>query len=235
VRKRLRTLARVGAVLLVAAATLVRFGNDLARLVENDRPSVRHEGWLENGKRLPTSGPNFVAYSWLGAALGRNAVHDRVRDTLLDAFADLAESHPDVLFVYGETGWPSGGAFWPHRTHREGLSVDVMVPVRSGGRPSRRPTWPWNRWGYDVEFDASGVSGDLVIDFEAVSAHLMALHRAADANGLRIERVIFDAELLPELRAAKGRLPPVKLQGEAWVRHDEHYHVDFVPDRATGG
>ena len=50
-------------------------------------------------------------------------------------------------------GWPKGGAFWPHRSHENGLSVDVFVPVRDAAGQAREvPTWPWNRFGYGLDF-----------------------------------------------------------------------------------
>ena len=71
-------------------------GNDLARAFESRTPSESigrpGAGRLRHGKRLPTSGPNFRAYSPLGAALGRTAVNDRVRDAVLEAYAGVARS-----------------------------------------------------------------------------------------------------------------------------------------------
>jgi penicillin-insensitive murein endopeptidase len=224
---------------LVAVAFLaLRFGNTVAIAFESDAPSVSHgtpaRGSLENGKRLPSRGGNFRAYSDLGTLLGRNAVHDRVRATVLTAYAELATRLPDRRFVYGETGWPSGGRFRPHRTHRNGMAVDFMVPVQNAhGEPAELPTHAFNRWGYDIEFDREGVADGLHIDYPAMAAHLHALADAAAAQGLRADVVIFD----PLLQAALFAAP----QGEAlqrrmrfsreaaWVRHDEHYHVVFVP------
>ena len=64
-----------------------------------------------------------------------------------------------------------------------------------------------------------------------MALHLLALDRAARANGIRIRRVIFDVGLQPKLAAtgpgaqAIGRIAFNKQQ--AWVKHDQHYHVDF--------
>ena len=93
------------------------------------------DGSLENGWKLPSSGPNFEAYSSLGSLLGRTYVHSDVHDVVLTAYTALEEAAPDKVFVYGETGKKSGGEFDPHKTHRNGLSVDFMVPVI---RPVRR-------------------------------------------------------------------------------------------------
>jgi penicillin-insensitive murein DD-endopeptidase len=212
------------------------FGNTVAVSLQSAKPSrsvgTPSAGSLRHGKRLPTAGANFVAYSRLGALLGRNSVHGEVRQVVLDAYREMAREHPDVRFVYGETGWPSGGRFRPHRTHRNGLSVDFMVPVRdAAGGPAVVPTWPWLRWGYDVEFDARGRFDGLEIDFPAVAAHLTALDAAARARGHRIERVILAPELMARLGRAEGGAAALRIipfmKGKPWVRHDEHYHVDF--------
>lgn len=108
-----------------------------------------------------------------------------------------------------------------------------MVPLRSAaGEVTTLPTWPWTRFGYDLEFDAQGRRGAQHIDFEAIALHLAALERAARQHGTRIERLILAPEFLPLLWAApsghglKSRI--AVLRGPAWVRHDEHYHVDFT-------
>ena len=229
------------AVLIVIALGALAFGNSVAIALESKAPSrsigTPARGRLVHGRRLPGSGPNYAAYSRLGTLLGRNTVHERVRDAVVEAYRELERTQPGVRFTYGETGWPNGGRLRPHRTHQNGLSVDFMVPVRTAdGRPARMSTAPWHRFGYDVEFDSLGRSGDLRIDFAAVAAHLSALARAASRYGLAIERVIFAPELERAMRrdatnrAALGKLH--FMRERPWVRHDEHYHVDFRVDDA---
>lgn len=230
----------VGA-LIVLLAGAYWLGNTVCMALEGSGPSrslgTPSRGRLENGRRLPTSGANFRAYSRLGAVLGRNTVHQTVRDVVVEAYAELATRRPELAFVYGETGLPGGGPFRPHRTHQNGLSVDFMVPVRDGsGRSVPLPTAPWTKFGYGLEFDRQGRRGGLAIDFEALAAHLDALQRAAAARGTRIELLILAPEYLdllwrtPTGRGLRGRIPV--LPRPAWVRHDEHYHVDFAnPDK----
>ena len=75
----------------------------------------------------------------------------------LRRLAALARALPGTVHVYGETGKREGGPFPPHRTHRNGTSVDFMVPVRDAdGDSVPLPTWPWNRFGYDLEFTLDG-------------------------------------------------------------------------------
>src|SRR5690349_11848613 len=96
--------------ILLGLIGLLRFGNTLAIAFESARPSrsigTPADGELEFGKRLPSRGSNFRAYSDFGALIGRNAVHDQVRDAVLDAYAEVARQLPEAKFVYGETGWP---------------------------------------------------------------------------------------------------------------------------------
>lgn len=236
-KKVLRRVAQVLAVLVVGLLVSVGFGNDAIRMFEGDEPSDSHgttsAGSLEHGKRLPTAGPNFRAYSRLAALIGRNAVHHAVRDTVIDAYAHLDDEGVDHRFVYGETGWPSGGPFPPHKTHQNGLCVDFMVPLIDADGESRRfPTGPHTRFGYDLEFDERGVRGGHTIDFASIATHLLALDEAAGSSGLAIARVIIAPEYIARVTAADetgrvaARIP--FMQGEAWVRHDEHYHVDFA-------
>jgi penicillin-insensitive murein endopeptidase len=94
------------------------------------------KGKLEHGCRLSYHGENFTAYSLLGWRLGRTYVHCKVAEVVLAAYEELSREYPAKVFVYGETGWASGGRFKPHKTHQNGLSVDFMVPVHGYGTTS---------------------------------------------------------------------------------------------------
>ncbi len=191
------------------------------------------QGRLTAGVQLPAAGKNFAAYSTAGVALGRTYVHSQVRDVILEAYTALETSAPQKLFIYGETGRKEGGLFKPHRTHQNGLSVDFMVPVKNGkGDSVPLPASPLNKYGYAIEFDQDGKAGDLAIDFEALAEHLYQLAVAARKNNAPVSLVIFDPPLLPKLFATR-RGPYLQkslpfMKGKAWVRHDEHYHVDFA-------
>lgn len=189
-------------------------------------------GSLTLGRRLPTRGRNFSSYSELGSLLGRTHVHSVVHDTLLDAYERLSHTHPDQHFVYAETGWPMGGSFAPHRTHQNGLSVDFVVPVSREQRPASLYCGIWNAWCYAITFDEQGRSNEHEIDFEALGAHLLALDAAARQHGTRVERVILAPDLRAKLfQSTQGERIKKQfdfLQGKAWVRHDDHYHVDFA-------
>ncbi|TWO68750.1 replication initiation protein [Caenimonas sedimenti] len=190
-------------------------------------------GRIEGAVALPAGGANFSAYSSLAAAAGRTHVHSRVAAIFAQSYKALEASAPAKTFVYGETGWPSGGQFRPHRTHQNGLSIDFFVPVLDAkGKSVALPTKLTERFGYDIEFDANGRHGEYAIDFQAMAEHLYQLDVSAKARGAGIALVIFDDKYLPKLfatpRGAYLRTQLPFMKGKPWVRHDEHYHVDFA-------
>lgn len=191
------------------------------------------DGRLERGWKLARHGDNYRAYSAIAHAIGRTYVHSSVHEAIVGAYSNLARTAPGKKFVYGETGWRSGGEFKPHKTHRNGLSVDFMVPVvDANGQSVYLGTSPQNKWGYDLEFDSHGRLGELAIDVEAMAEHLYQLLVASESEGIGIWRVIFAPELQPLLHST-SRWPDIEGRIEfskqrSWVRHDEHYHVDFA-------
>lgn len=194
---------------------------------------TQEKGKIENAWQLPSSGDNFSAYSLIGVTAGRNYVHSMIYVVVLDAYKDVQQHYPQNKFVYGETGWKNGGRFRPHKTHQNGLSVDFFVPVKDEtGMSVPLPTGPLNKFGYAIEFNSQGKYKNLTIDFEAMAVHLLALKKAADQRGVKIWRVIFDNELQELLfRTTKGKELQEELtfsKKKPWVRHDEHYHVDFI-------
>ncbi|MFO1250242.1 MAG: penicillin-insensitive murein endopeptidase [Inhella sp.] len=187
------------------------------------------QGRIEGAVQLPLDGPNFRAYSTLAATLGRTHVHEQVAAVLAQSFARLQRERPELQFVYGETGKRHGGPMPPHRTHQNGLSVDLFVPVRDAqGRSVPLPTPVGLRFGYDIEFDAQGRWQDYRIDFEALAAWLRALHEAAQAQNAPLVRVILEPAYQARVIAIDPGLKELPwMKGKPWVRHDEHVHLDF--------
>lgn len=217
--------------LRVLAILLALLGPLAARAADSQCYGTVSHGRIEGSVKLPLSGTNFSVYSTLAATVGRTHVHSTVAVILEKSYQALAVALPQAHYVYGETGWPSGGRFRPHRTHQNGLSVDFFVPVKDGqGHSVPLPTSTTNKFGYDIEFDQNARYGDYSIDFEAMAEHLYQLDLAAKAVGAGLALVIFDRTYLPQLFATRRgaylkNLP--FMQGKPWVRHDEHYHVDF--------
>ncbi|TNF45220.1 replication initiation protein [bacterium] len=192
-------------------------------------------GRLDRGVALPSEGANFKSYSNLANFLGRTYVHSAVRDVILGAYRNLETSGNGKVFVYGETGWKEGGSFKPHKTHQNGLSVDFMVPVvDQDNRSVYLPTGALNNYGYSMEFDHEGRYKKYHTDFEAMGAHIVELHKESIKSAFGIRRVIYAPDLQPYLFDTKHgeylRQHISFSKKPSWVRHDEHYHVDFIMD-----
>jgi penicillin-insensitive murein DD-endopeptidase len=234
-------MAMTKALTIGTAAIAILSGLSLAHAEPRSRSVGRpSNGRLENGVSMPDSGRGYVTYSTLGHTLGRQYVHSDVRDTLIAAFAARAAAEPNRIFVLGETGWKEGGRFRPHKTHQNGLSVDVFMPVNDGeGRPRQMPTSMLNRFGYDLEYDREGRDGPLRIDFDALAAFLIAAREEGRPRGLDIEKIIIAPEYVGRLLSTPsgkrlGDLAERLVRKPVWVRHDEHVHIDFriaVPAR----
>ena len=201
-------------------------------LAESVSVGTPAKGSLKNGVSFASQGGGFTTYSALGNLLGRQYVHSRVRDALVAAFASLHAAAPDRIFVLGETGLKTGGRFRPHRTHQNGLSVDIFMPVRDGdARRVLMPTAPWNKFGYSLEFDSNGRGEGLTIDFESVAELLVETDRQAQRHGLDVDGIIVAPEYVERiLRAKVGGIRQLSerfMRTSAWVRHDEHVHIDF--------
>ncbi|TQV72246.1 replication initiation protein [Aliikangiella marina] len=190
-------------------------------------------GKLKNGVELPSGGANYVSYSSVARIAGRTYVHSAVRDIIVAAYKELEIEQPRKVYKYAETGFEEGGQFKPHKTHRNGLSVDFMTPVTNKkGESVHLPTNPFNKFGYNIEFNAKDEYDDLKIDYEALAAHIVSLDKQAKKLGYGIWRVIFDPKLQPNLlktQYADYLKKNIEFSKKpSWVRHDEHYHVDFI-------
>ena len=189
-------------------------------------------GRLEHGVQLPAEGNNFIGYSPLARLAGRTYVHSTVESIIVNSYKSLEREEPKKVYKYAETGFKEGGQFKPHKTHRNGLSVDFMTPVMDvRGKSVHLPTNPFNKLGYSIEFDSNGNYDELKIDYEALAAHIVSLHKESVSQGYDIWRVIFDPKLQPNLFSTKYASYLKKniqfSKKQSWVRHDEHYHVDF--------
>lgn len=216
----------------LAAVVLVVVLSAQPGLAESRSHGTPARGSLEGAVSLATSGDGFVTYSRLGNWTGRQYVHSRVRDTLEATFTALHAVRPERVFVVGETGLKGGGRFRPHRTHQNGLSIDIFMPVvDDAGRSVPMPTLPWRKFGYGLEFDTAGRGDGLAIDFTSLAQLVAELGRQGRRQGLEIERIIVAPEYVDRVLAAgRGELAPLSgrfMRRPAWVRHDEHVHVDF--------
>jgi penicillin-insensitive murein endopeptidase len=212
----------------------------LVLLAESVSMGTPAKGSLKDGVSFASQGEGFVTYSMLGNLVGRQYVHSRVHGTLVAAFAALHAANAERRFVLGETGLKTGGPFPPHRTHQNGLSVDIFMPVRDADlRHVVMPTAPWKKFGYSLEFDRKGAGEELQIDFDSVAELLLEVDRQAGSYGLGLERIIVAPEYVDRVLSAKAigirQMERLFMRKPAWVRHDEHLHLDFrvLPPRKS--
>ncbi len=137
-----------------------------------------------------------------------------------------------------ECGRQTGGKTLLHKTHQNGLSVDLMVPKKDEkGNQVRRYDWI-GLWHYLLEFTDEGMlifNASTDIDFEKLGSLILALDDAAKKNDLRIKMVILKIELKDDFYATStGK--EIKRRGiylakylPDWTNrmHDDHIHVDF--------
>ena len=198
---------------------------------KNSSQAIGHvnNGQILHSKRIPFNGNNYSTYSYLGYFVGRTFVHEKLRQTILDTYQSCQVSCPDIHFVLGETGDHNGGLFIPHAAHQNGMSVDFMVPLQKEGKVYQAHHL-LNLWGYSRRFDPQGKCDALNIDFETIAKHLWALNEAALANGLVLQKIIFNPVLQDKLLATESGK---KISGFPFWQHrevlpyDNHYHVDF--------
>jgi murein endopeptidase len=102
-----------------------------------------YDGRLAAGVLLPAEGSHFVTWDPVAEASPNRAWRrwgtDRLVRTLLRVAARYAADHPDApRLVVGDLSRPHGGPFGRrfggdgHRSHQNGLDVDVFYPRRDG-------------------------------------------------------------------------------------------------------
>lgn len=190
-----------------------------------------HKGTIQFSQRLPYEGKNFKAYSFLGYTIGRTYAHSKVIQSIEHAYQALATVLPESYFIYGEMGWKTGGSFKPHKTHQNGLSIDFIVPIKNIKNQKSLNCAAVNKYCYGIEFDAKGKYKNYEIDFYAINEHLYQLYLATKKNNMDIKKVIFDPQLQVFLKKQSNwKKITNKItfsKNRVWVRHDDHYHIDF--------
>jgi penicillin-insensitive murein endopeptidase len=194
-------------------------------------------GKLVNGKLMPFKGNNFQYFDTTSYLAGRAFTHSRVKEALLKTYKQMETAHPGRKFFIMECSNEEGGKIHPHRTHQNGLSIDLMMPlVKDSAAYYGLDTLGKDH--YWLEFDNKGrytKDPDISIDLDLVAGHLLELEKQSRSLGLKLSKVIIKTELREKLYATpNGR----KLKGSGIYLvqnltplinslHDDHYHVDF--------
>lgn len=232
--------------LLAAASCCACVTTSLTRAVvsADDQTHRTASGALAGTRSLPPMGRGYRTHSLLGSALGRQYAHHAVIESVVAAAATLHEAEGGLVDI-AEIGHRRGGRFSPHVTHRDGLSVDILTPMRDAEShaPARLGTALWNLYGYCWRIDdrshrlaglgwdaTSGprlcptlaIDSDKEVDFDRLRRLLQELDREARGRGGRLRIVIVDPSFIAPL-AGVG----VPLTSRAWIAHDDHVHVEF--------
>ncbi len=197
---------------------------------------TRSDGSLENAWLVPYSGRNYKYFSFYSYYIMDNAyLNDKVCKALVDAYKTCEATTPGVLFRYMECSDHDGGPVYFHKSHRNGLSVDFMMPKIKNGQPFTSLD-SWGLAHYFLEFDNSGkltktypflnfihpylsnivgrnlIDEDIDIDFESIAKHIIALDDACRKENIEIRKVIMKLELKDEFfKTTTGR--KVKIRG----------------------
>ena len=159
-------------------------------------------GSLENAWLLPFGGENWSFYDSASYLNGRAYLNGALLQVVTESYQRLAQSTPDRHWKVMDCSFRQGGQIWPHRTHRNGLSIDFMVPLtRAGAIYTERD---YGLHHYMMQFDDDGAlisDTEVKIDFVAMGKHLLALDDAAREKGVGITKVILKIDLQDDLKA----------------------------------
>lgn len=197
------------------------------------------KGSIQNAWLIPYNGTNYKYFSLISYYLMDNGyLHSSAHKTLLDSYEICSKTCPDITFGIMECSNKTGGKMRLHNTHRNGLSVDFMVPlINEKGETVRR----YARRGlrhYLLEFDKDGYlisNPNIKIDFETMAKHIFSLHESGKKHNTSIKKVIFKINLKDNLfKTPTGKILQQKniyfaqaLPENIDKYHDDHYHIDF--------
>ncbi|TNE82188.1 MAG: hypothetical protein EP332_01475 [Bacteroidetes bacterium] len=197
------------------------------------------KGSLVNGKLFPFSGRNFRYFDTGSYLAGRAFCHDRVVKAMLGTYKQLESKESNRVYRVMECSHEQGGKLFPHRTHQNGLSVDLMIPLKRNGKPYFGLD-DKGKAHYFLDFDQQGrweKDTAIQVDFDLLCSYILAIHSNAAKHGLKVKKVILNTFLHDELFQTKNgfRLKESriyfaqKLSKEINALHDDHIHVDFEP------
>lgn len=205
--------------------------------IESTSKGSPSKGGIENSSLFPPAGNNYKYFSEESYLKGRGFVNSNVKSVLISAFELLEHNCPDQLFQIMECSHEHGGELWPHRTHQNGTSIDLMLPKSKNGK-------------IDCSLDERGLSHyflntddqgryidseGVAVNFETTAQLVLAINEAAKKKGWKISKVIFKIELKDELFATKSGAEILKekiyfaqsLPKKVNEFHDDHIHIDF--------
>lgn len=195
------------------------------------------KGSMTNGKLLPFQVGCLTYFDTSSYLAGRAYINDQLLLTTKAVADTLSSWYPERNFCIMETGFEKGGPLPPHRTHQNGLSMDVMIPLKKGDQPF----YDLDGLGaphYGLEFDNRGQlrsNTEVVVDFETLGGLIYAFQLCAKNQNMCIAKVLLKTEfkallfntvygkklLKEEVYFAQSLTPMIN------SLHDDHVHLDF--------
>ena len=241
-------------IIVTAAATIILSFREMTH--KNEGQTIKKGKWYngsqENAWLMPYSGNNFKYFSFLSYYIADNAyVNDKVCRAVTGAYKICEKTAPGVMFRHMEGSNYGGGSMWWHRTHRNGTSIDFMIPKIKDGKQFTSLDDLANLH-YFLDFDNNGnfknaryipifsgiverIGKGCKLDFESAAAHILALDDACRKEGISIRKVIIKLEYKNKIFSTpsgkeilKRKIPfATKISKATNAAHDEHYHIDF--------
>lgn len=194
-------------------------------------------GKLENGCYLPFKGVNYKYFAKNSYLLGRCFINCSINSILVSTFKDLETSKPNRTFYLMEASNEKGGNISPHRTHQNGTSIDLMIPLIKNNEPyTLLDTLGVEH--YLLNFNEKGEYVDdtsIKIDFETLALEIVTIEKNARLNNWKILKVIlkteyqkfiFSTKYSDQLKTSKIYFTQ-KLEKVINDLHDDHIHIDF--------
>jgi penicillin-insensitive murein DD-endopeptidase len=232
---RLLVIVTIVVIALVIISIPNIFYSNLEASVSGGTPG---DGSLKKAYQVEYTTSNARYFSIISYYLMGNCyVNSKLYNTVLNSYSECEKTCKNIDFRIMECSDKEGGKIMLHRTHRNGLSIDFMVPKIKDGKQTKFYD-DLGLWHYLLDFNSSGrlvIDNDVTIDFETIGKHIIALDNAARANGLVVSKVIMKLNLKDDFfNTPSGK--EVKRRGIYFANrlpesvdnmHDDHYHVDF--------
>jgi len=194
-------------------------------------------GTLKNATLLPFHSEHLSYFDQYSYLQGRGFMHSDVAEIIDESFKRIKTIYPERIFYLMECSAQNGGKLEPHRTHQNGMSVDLMSPkLKSGVASMELDTIGVEH--YFLEFNNKGQyvkDTTIVLDFETIAQEIVEIDKVAREKGYKISKVIFKIELKKYLYetfigkelAQRGIYFAQNLTPIINALHEDHFHIDF--------
>ena len=194
-------------------------------------------GTLINSTLLPFHSEHLSYFDQYSYLQGRGFMHSEVAEIIDESFKRIKKIYPERTFYIMECSAQHGGKLEPHRTHQNGMSVDLMSPKLKNGEANIQLDTIGVQH-YFLEFNNKGQylkDTTIVLDFETIAHEIIEIDKVAREKGYKISKVIFKVELKKYLY--KTFLGKELTQREIYFAqnltpiinalHEDHFHIDF--------